>query len=190
MSPSDVPLSGATVGRWALVSVQTTDHPTLYNWTMHPEINHRWTTRGAIVPYEAFERKIWEDTLANLMLVDLSRGQKLAWVSLMTADLHSGYCSAGVMIPPPLNRGLGVVATCLLLNYAFSAFPLRKVYFESPSFVVDSFSSALNRLLEVEGHLKSHLYYDGRYWDKYILTITRDSWNSYGRNYARRVLLR
>jgi RimJ/RimL family protein N-acetyltransferase len=163
---------------WSFRSVQPPDYPTLYEWVMDPRVNHRWTTRGILIPYEAFAQKIWEDTLVNLLLVRDSDGQPVSWASVTSVDLHSGYGSGAVVVDPdkPTTAGIGPRTVFLLLRYIFSVYPLRKLYFESPEFAAHDFRTAIGSLMKVEGVLAEHLYYRGEYWDKYILAVTSQTW--------------
>lgn len=175
-------------GGWSLRSVQQSDVPMLYSWVMDPRVNHRWTTRGTLVPFDAFTQRLWDDVLVSLLVMPDPAGPPVAWASVTSADLHSGYASAAVVVDPayPTTAGIGPRSVCLLLRYIFAVHPLRKIYFESPEFAAHDFRTALGELLAVEGILREHLYYHGRYWDKYILAVTTHSWSRNGTRYMER----
>jgi len=174
---------------WTLRSAQQSDAPMLYEWIMDPRVNHRWTTRGMLVPFEVFTQRLWEDVLISVLVHPDPAGPPVAWASITSADLHSGYASAAVVVDPAHSTaaGIGPRTVCLLLRYVFAVYPLRKVYFESPEFAVHDFRTALGELLPVEGVLREHLYYDGRHWDKYILAVTTSTWARYGPAYLDRL---
>jgi len=169
-------------GGWSLRSVQPPDVAMLYEWVMDPRVNHRWTTRGMLIPYEAFAARLWEDTLVNLLVVPQATGQPVSWASITSVDLHSGYASGAVVVDPdrPTTAGIGPRTVFLLLRYIFAVYPLRKIYFESPEYAAHDFRTALGSLLKVEGTLTEHLYYDGLYWDKHILAVTAQTWAELG----------
>ena len=169
------------------------DYTLLYQWVMDERVNHRWTTRGMLVPYDAFVQRLWQDVSMNLLVSPPSSAAPVAWVSIFSMDLHSGYCSVGVVSSPSaLGSGAGIAAVLLSLGYLFDVFPVRKAYFESPSFAFQDFGSAADgaRYLEVEGVLKDHLYFRGQYWDKIIATVTRESWDDRVGGLADRILRR
>jgi len=62
----------------------------------------------------------------------------------------------------------------LFIRYVLSCWDFRKVYFEGPEFNTVTFASAIGKSLDLEGVLKQHDYYDGRYWDVHILALYRD----------------
>ena len=169
-------------GGWSLRSVQPPDVPMLYEWVMDPRVNHRWTTRGMLIPYEAFAAKVWEDTLVNLLVVPEATGQPVSWASITSVDLHSGYASGAVVVDPdkPTTAAVGPRTVFLLLRYIFAVYPLRKIYFESPEYAAHDFRTALGTLMKVEGTLTEHLYYGGDYWDKHILAVTAKTWAELG----------
>jgi hypothetical protein len=167
-----------TYGGWSLRSVQPPDVPMLYEWVMDPRVNHRWTTRGMLIPYDAFASKVWEDTLVNLLVFPDAAGQPVSWAAVTSVDLHSGYASGAVVVDPdkPTTACVGPRTVFLLLRYIFAVYPLRKIYFESPEYAAHDFRTALGSLMTVEGTLTEHLYYGGQYWDKHILAVTAKTW--------------
>jgi RimJ/RimL family protein N-acetyltransferase len=169
-------------GGWWLRSVQPSDLPMLYEWVMDARVNHRWTTRGTLVPYDAFAAKVWEDAVVNVLVVSGNGAQPVSWATVSSVDLHSGYASGAVVVDPsqPTTAGVGPRTVFLLLRYVFAVYPLRKIYFESPEYAAHDFRTALGTLMQVEGRLVEHLYYHGEYWDKYILAVTARSWAERG----------
>ena len=67
-------------------------------------------------------------------------------------------------------------AVLLFLGYLFRQFPLRKVCAEMLSFNYADVASGAGRFFNVDGIMKEHEYYDGQYWDMYILSVTRAQW--------------
>lgn len=187
-APRSAPDNPTSYQNWTLRPVQPNDVPMLYEWVMDPRVNHRWTTRGMLIPYDKFVHRVWDDVLVSLLVYD-GDGQPVAWATASSADLHSGHCSAAVVVDPNRSKAsaIGPRTVCLLLRYVFAIYPFRKVYLESPEFAVRDFRTALGRLLTVEGVLSEHLYYAGRYWDMYILGMTAASWAGVGEEYMRRV---
>lgn len=173
---------------WQLRPVQPADVPMLYEWVMDPRVNHRWTTRGMLVPYDKFVQRVHDDVLLSLLACGRD-GTPLAWATVSSVDMHSGHASVAVVVDParPRTAGVGPRTVCLLLRYVFAIYPFRKVYFESPEFAVHDFRSSLGTLLAVEGILTEHLYYDGRYWDMYVLAMSAEDWAETGVKYLTRV---
>lgn len=173
---------------WQLRPVQAADIPLLYAWVMDPRVNHRWTTRGMLIPYDTFAQRVYDDVLLSLLACG-PVGTPYAWATVSSVDLHSGHASVAVVVDPVRLRAaaVGPRTVCLLLRYVFAIYPFRKLYLESPEFAVHDFRSALGGLLVVEGVLREHLYYDGRYWDMVVLGVTAEHWAETGVKYMRRV---
>lgn len=191
LSPRAAPDNPTEVGVWRLRPLQRGEGVAIYPWIMDSRTAHRWTNRGLLVSADVFEHRLWEDSLVSLLVSRDSYDTPLAWISISGTDLHSGYCSAAVVVRPDLIRtGIGFKAALLLVRYAFSVYPFRRIYFESPEFSVKDFKSAIGRWLDIEGVLRGNLYYAGSYWDKYILTATRERWDSGASSAAERILSR
>lgn len=163
---------------WRLRPVQQSDYPLIYEWAMHPLVNHRWTTRGSLIPYEPFVQHLWDDVLFNLLVAPPRRDVPSVWTTISNFDLHSGYCSLSTVArPSSIGSGVGLIGGMLTIRYIFAIHPIRKVYLETPSFAAISFESTIGKLFKLEGTLKDHLYFNGRHWDKLILALTRDEWD-------------
>jgi RimJ/RimL family protein N-acetyltransferase len=76
--------------------------------------------------------------------------------------------------PALIGRGLAVSAVGLFLQNLFQRFNLQKVYMEMIEFNYSQVSSGAERFFHVEGKLHQHEYYDGKFWDKYILAVYRN----------------
>jgi hypothetical protein len=68
----------------------------------------------------------------------------------------------------------------LFLRYVFTCWNFRKLYMEVAEYNYEQFSSGAGRFFEVEGRLREHFYYGGRYWDKLILTLSRETFRDRG----------
>ena len=54
--------------------------------------------------------------------------------------------------------------------------PFRKLYAEVAGFNYAQFASAVPLIFTEEGRLTDHDFYQGRYWDKHVLALSRDRW--------------
>ncbi|MCB0980446.1 MAG: hypothetical protein KDB17_07325, partial [Ilumatobacter sp.] len=81
-----------------------------------------------------------------------------------------------VMVEPSLHHtGVGLVAFVQLLEYAFSEFPLRKVYVEATTDAVGQYASSVGRgFLQTEGVLAGHQWNGYGFSDVVIASIWRD----------------
>jgi hypothetical protein len=83
---------------------------------------------------------------------------------------------AGVCDPELLRTGLGAQGLMLLADHLFRNWNFRKIYFEATEFNYAQFASGKGRLFVEEGRLTEHTFYDGRYWDLVVGSMTRDAW--------------
>lgn len=66
----------------------------------------------------------------------------------------------------------------LLIDHLFKCFPFRKLCAELPEFNAARIGIP-EGVLEIEGILRAHHYYDGQYWDHYMVAIWRGAWREF-----------
>ena len=95
---------------------------------------------------------------------------------LRHADLRNRYCYAAVCLAPELFAvGVGIEAFVLLVRYVFQCWEFRKIYLDAPAINYEQYKSGEKLgLFDVEGVLKDHMFVAGRFWDQYLLAVTRD----------------
>lgn len=59
----------------------------------------------------------------------------------------------------------------LFAQYLFQTFRLRKLYLEVPSFNLPMLGGVVAAVGHLEGVLKEHGYYNGGFWDRYVIAI-------------------
>jgi hypothetical protein len=72
----------------------------------------------------------------------------------------------------------------LFIDHVFTCWNFRKVYFETTEYNYPQFASGEGRLFELEGRLRGHRFYGGRYWDELILATSRELWMEHGKPMA------
>jgi RimJ/RimL family protein N-acetyltransferase len=86
-----------------------------------------------------------------------------------------GHVHLGAVFDPAhTGSGLAAQAVVVFARYLFHSFPLRKLYLEIPEFNMPQLRSGVGRLFQVEGVLREHCYYAGRWWDQHIAAIYPD----------------
>jgi RimJ/RimL family protein N-acetyltransferase len=157
-----------------LTPIQEGDLPFLYTLATHPEVSYRWRYRGNPPPPERFAADLWGRVLVQLVARTAAEGQPAGLVVAYDADLAHGHAQLGaVFAPEHAGTGLPAGAVALFVRYLFHTFPLRKLYLEIPGFNWDQLRSGAGRLFTVEGVLRAHDFYAGRYWDKHLCAIYR-----------------
>lgn len=159
---------------FVLTPIQDGDLPFLYTLATHPEVSYRWRYRGNPPPPERFAADLWGRVLVQLVARTSAGGEPAGLLVAYDADLAHGHARLGaVFAPEHAGTGLPANASALFVRYLFHTFPLRKLYLEIPGFNWDQLRSGAGRLFTVEGVLRAHDYYAGRYWDKHLCAIYR-----------------
>jgi hypothetical protein len=137
-------------------------------------IEFRWRFPGALPSQETFERTLHNQVLAQFVVVNSETRAMAGWVMLHNPSLKDGTA----YLTQILSKNSQVSETGVLtttLRYAFSTWSLRKIYISCTSglSVVGS-ADIPPSLLKEEGRLRSHRFYNGRYWDDVTYAIYRE----------------
>ncbi|WP_322778654.1 GNAT family N-acetyltransferase [Frankia sp. Cas4] len=161
-------------GRFALRPVTPEYLPFLYELAISEEVGFRWRFRGAVPNQETFQAGLWQGVLAQFVVVLPATGEPIGLVVAYNADTTRGIAYlAAVFTPDYLLTGLPASAVELFVRYLFQVWNLRKLYMEVPEFNYELIASGEGRRFDVEGRLRDFNYYDGRFWDEYLLALCR-----------------
>lgn len=159
-------------GDYRLAPIQEQDLDFLYLLATHPETGYRWRYRGNPPPPQEFGADLWGQVLVQYVARVVGTGEPAGHVVAYGADLANGHASVGALFTPD-HAGTGRAAeiTAVFVRYLFHTFRLRKLYLEVPGFNWPQVESGAGRQFTVEGVLRDHDFYAGRYWDKYVCAI-------------------
>lgn len=114
---------------------------------------------------------------AQFMVMSVDQDQPIGLVWLYGQDFANGFASVAVVRFPTNDRSLRMTsATLLFLEYSFSSWPFRKLYFHASEVEVGRYRAALKTHLQTEARLKDHTFAAGRYWDRFTLCLFREQW--------------
>lgn len=160
-----------------LRAVRPEDYGSLYALATDDRIGPTWRLRGATPDPDRFVSLLWAGVEAQFSVLARGTEQVRGLVSLYNVNHGDQYGHLAIMMDTDYRaRGESFEAICLLLRYAFRSFNLRKVYADVPEFNVDTIGKHLDRYAHEEARLRSHSFYDGRYWDQVTMAIYRDDW--------------
>lgn len=161
---------------------EPTDMEFAWRLTCDSEVGRRWRYGGHIPAFEAFASEFWNDVLTHLIVVRSSqRQQPLGLVTLYGANFpHQHMYLAAVVAPGAWGRG--AIAGLLGLEYAFTTWPVEKVYLETHEDNLQQFRSGIGKVFELEASLPRHQWYDERWVSKIILASYRSHYNDYIRS--------
>ena len=112
--------------------------------------------------------------LAQFLVVSSETNEAAGHVVCYDAEANSGHAHIGAIFDPDyMHAGIAVDAVTVFVRYLFATYSLRKLYLDVRGFNYELISSGAGRFFQVEGKLRDHDYYNGQYWDKYILAIYR-----------------
>lgn len=160
--------------RVALRPVVPADYEFLFTLSTSPEITYRWRTRGHTPSPENFQSMLWDGVLCQFIIERATDGEPLGLITAYNADFRNQTAYLAVLAKErPGNPLWTLDALILFLNYLFLTWNFRKIYAETSELSSWTFASGAGRYFQVEGTLREHEYYDGRYWDAYLLAIWR-----------------
>jgi RimJ/RimL family protein N-acetyltransferase/aryl carrier-like protein len=156
-----------------LTPVAPDDVGFLYALAVHPETGFRWRYRGAAPPIERFAEELWTQVLEQYVVRRATDGRPVGHVVAYAPDQCLRHAYVGAVFQPRVT-GLAAQAVALFVRHLFHTFPLHKLYLEIPGYNWPQVRSGENRLFSLEGVLREHDYYAGRYWDQYLCAIYPD----------------
>jgi RimJ/RimL family protein N-acetyltransferase len=179
-SVSSVRAPAMRVAGVSLEPVTPDAYPFLYQLATAEETGYLWRFRGATPTNEMFRNSLEHGVSAHYVLVD-RRGQGVGYVMAIDVDPVGGVGNVGVIAEPRAwSTGLGLIGFAMFVEYLFAVHPFRKLYADTVEYSYRRFASGADKYFVIEGVLRAHHYYDGRYWDKIILAITRERWREHG----------
>jgi RimJ/RimL family protein N-acetyltransferase len=163
--------------RVELRPVTIPDYEFLYNISLAPDNLVGWRYRGTTPSPEALVQSLWQNVLAQFMIVRPTDRSRVGLISAYNADLHNLTTRVALIVAPEYEQqGWVMDAVALFLGYLFETWNLRKVYYETIEFNYARFASGLNTRFHVEGCLKHHTFHAGQYWHVYTLAVYREEW--------------
>lgn len=155
--------------------VDPSDIPYLYRLATDGETGDRWRYRGATPDPKAFAAQLYDGVLAQFIVERTVDGRPIGMVCAYNANHRDGFVYlAGVSEASLQGTGLGPEGLLLLADHVFANWSFRKIYFESAAFNYEQFASGADVYFREEARLKDHTFYQGRYWDLVIGSLTRE----------------
>lgn len=173
------------LGRVRLRPVTPADYTWLFALETDPAVIYRWRLQGITPSPEQFQRHLWQTTLCQFIVEERVNKWPVGLVMAYAADHVNQLAHIGFVSDPRFAQtGLATDGMRLFIDYLFMLWSFRKLYGESVSYNFEQFSPENPRLdveglFRVEGVLRDHTYFAGQYWDKFIVSISRDDWTKH-----------
>jgi RimJ/RimL family protein N-acetyltransferase len=151
------------------------DYSTLYTMAVDPRHGFRWRYRGSIPSYEQFVDQFWVGITCHFVVTASDDDSALGLVSLYDLNLRGGnvYLSA-IGVPAVHSTGLVVDAAIAVVDYAFSNWPIAKIYLDVLDINLPQFAWVLDYFIQ-EGRLVGHDRDGSRPIDLLILALYREA---------------
>lgn len=192
--PSPAPVSEGSAlplmetRRVRLRALRDSDFPFLYRLLTSPEAGGRVRYAGATPSPDKVAGSLWESVLAQFVLEAVGSGEAVGLVAITSPNFRDGYAYVSALATPEVQgMGLALEGVLLGFHYAFSTWPLRKVYMEATEDSYRQFAGGLGVFFVEEGCLQQHAFWNGRYVDLKILAVYRERWQSHAERMLRRL---
>jgi hypothetical protein len=141
----------------------------------------RWRFRGSTPSPDTWAQSIWAGVLAQYLIVARAQEVPIGLVLAYRASFQDGYAYVAAAHFSEKDRSpLMMFGTAYFLRYVFSCWNFRKLYMETSEYNFEQFRSGAGKLFEIEGRMRDHSFFSGRYWDELILSISREAWEREG----------
>jgi RimJ/RimL family protein N-acetyltransferase len=152
------------------------DYPHLQFAETSTELAPRWRFRGSTPSPEQWAQATLPNVLAQFLVVERHGDKPIGTVAVFDQNFQDGHAHLAVgRLKPEERTPTMMFGLVLFLRYVFTCWNLRKLYMEVLEYNYDQFASGAGKWFEIEGRLREHSFYGGRYWDKLILTMSRET---------------
>lgn len=158
------------------------DLPLIARWRNQKDVR-RYFFDKSLLPISGqkkwFERYLDDRSREIFVAVHKEQNMPVGMIGLYRIDNKNRKAEIGsTMIGERTMRGKGAAAEMmrLLLDYAFADLGLNRLYAYAIDYNTASVKLKLHCGFQREGILHQDHYADGRFYDVYLLAITRDDW--------------
>ncbi len=163
----------------ALVPPRPAHADELYHLLVETPEGQRLRYRGATPSRERFLEEIMDGVLAQYVVVRKETDELLGIMIASTPDFHNGTCYvATAFLPAHQRRVVGMLSFIAFVRLVFENWSFRLLYADASETTFTQFRSGSGKYFEVEGIRKAADFSEGRYLDRYLLTIERENFLS------------
>ena len=138
-----------------------------------------WTTRKRVSSRDEFAQTIreWADRHCHAyFVIELSAAKKIVgFIYCSNTNLNDSWGHVTTYIEPRYRKsGVGAKAHILFLDFLFSYYSFRKIYYDVYSYNKISIKTILNAGGVKEGELREHRFWKGKYYSLYKMAMYRE----------------
>lgn len=168
--------------RIVLRPLEEGDLPSVARWRNEPRIRTAFFNK--MIVSISGQRRWYEQVLADrtkqYFVSEMRDGTKpIGLISLIDIDFMNRKAELGTTIVGEQNmwgKGIATEMISLLLDYAFTDLSLNKIYAYAIEANVGSIRAKEKSGFKVEGLLREHHMYEGRFMDVFLYGITDSDW--------------
>lgn len=166
--------------RLLLLPLESSDAEVVLEWVNNEEIvrNFQFFTGAISIEEEVRYIEDMEDSSTDLLLGIIEAGELIGTCGLHEIDFKNDTARLGVIIGKKehWNKGYAREAICVLLDFAFSAAGLHKIYLNV--FVTNQKSIRLYAEIgfQTEATLKGEYKIRGEYVDMFRMSVLKNEW--------------
>ena len=148
------------------------DYDALFEIALFTDAGSRWRLHGEAPTLDRFLELLLKDSRATFAIEQNIDRRVIGMVQLWLYDpiSRNGHITA-FLDPHVRGRGWPIEGVLLFVEYAFDAFNLYKLYFESLDDEYRMYGSMVGPVLRREGQLRNHKWRFGRFADLHILAL-------------------
>lgn len=165
-------------GGVTLRPVTRNDEPDLRLAEIEASISGEWRLGGTTPSDHAYPPLLWNDVLAQFLVVRDGSGRVHGLVSAYGYRADVGVLSLGVTKFGGGGRAVAVMfGAAMFVDWLFQSHPIRKIRIETPAWNVDRLGSLVSRgVVRCEGRYENEVFRDGSYWDVVLYALWREDW--------------
>ncbi|MCB9390703.1 MAG: GNAT family N-acetyltransferase [Acidimicrobiia bacterium] len=172
-----------TVGRVSLAPLEEQAYRALYRASLDPRSSFRWRYRGTTPEFSYFVQSLFAGTKAQY-LVQGRDSHTYGLVAAYSDQADLGHCYIGFLrCSDRKPQGEMHEGMFLFIDYLFNSTSYRKLYVEIPQYNEDEIGLTQLGPFVIEGCLKEHDFHGGKLFDRLILALYRESWDSWAEPY-------
>jgi RimJ/RimL family protein N-acetyltransferase len=164
------------------------DYPDIYKMYKNDRLIHLWSPDTVYIDFEYFKRKIcrrfkyrWDHSVAFEMK-PLNEVSGFGYCYNINSSSHNA-CVCLFVNEPYIGKLPALHASYLYLQDLFENKNYLKLYSEVFEYNTRCIKLLRHLGFRQEGCLKAHQQWNGRYWDQYIFSISRDDFNNIKQKY-------
>ncbi|MFM7022842.1 MAG: GNAT family N-acetyltransferase [Flavobacteriales bacterium] len=174
----------ANTNRTKVIPLEESHFEALYSWITDAENNMLWSNVREFPKkenyYQYLKFKIEQDFLSQYAIIGANSKDLLGTIFIHDQSMDDGYAFITIyLIPTARKKYYGVEALFIVLNYLFSNFPLRKLYFDAFSYNKTSINLLKKVGFKLEGKFIEHRKMHSGYADLLRYACFKDDWNNF-----------